>query len=81
MRVQFDATLDDMVDAALRALARSPSFSPYRWADNLGGAILVGLLAGTAVYWVSPTSRSQEVRLVPQLLPDIRIRQNIRHLR
>lgn len=62
MRVEFDASLDDMVDAAFRALSPSRSFSPYRWTDNLGGAIFSGLVAGTACYWVIPGS--QEVRIV-----------------
>jgi hypothetical protein len=69
MRVQFEATLDDMVDAALRALTRSPSFSPYRWADNVGGAIFTGLLSGAVVYWLIPEVR--EDRLVVSIVAGI----------
>jgi YcxB-like protein len=62
MRVQFDASLDDLVDVTLRGLSRSRSFSPYRSADNLGGGIFGGLFAGVGVYWVAH-DKPQEIRL------------------
>jgi hypothetical protein len=50
VRVQFDATLDDVVDASLRALSRSKAARSWRWADYTAGVLLTGLGAGLVLY-------------------------------
>jgi len=62
MRVQFDATLDDMVDAAFREVSRSRSLSRSRRWDYLAVSIVAGILAGITTYLVIPDTR--EIRLV-----------------
>ena len=46
MRVQFEATLDDLVDVHVRALARSRVARGWRWE----GSLLCGLLAGIGLF-------------------------------
>jgi len=50
MRVQFDATLDDFVDASMRRLARSKRFRKWRW----DGLLTTGLMAWLAIYALFP---------------------------
>lgn len=51
MLVQFDASLDDCIEAAMKAISRSPTFSPYRWMDNLIGTVVFGFINAVVVYW------------------------------
>jgi hypothetical protein len=44
MRVQFDYTQEDMVDASMRFLSRSKTFRSTRWQGRLWTVILVWLL-------------------------------------
>jgi Flp pilus assembly protein TadB len=51
MRVQFEYTLDDVVDVQLRALKRSAAARAWRWRDLvatslLSGALLFALIPG-----------------------------------
>ena len=50
MRVQFDATLDDFVDDAMRRLARSKRFRKWRW----DGMLTTCLMAWLAIYAFYP---------------------------
>lgn len=44
MRVQFEFTLDDVVDVQLRALKRSAAARAWRWRDRIVTALLSGVL-------------------------------------
>ena len=44
MRVQFEFTLDDVVDVQLRILKRSPAARAWRWRDLVVTALLSGVL-------------------------------------
>lgn len=43
MIVQFDATIDDVVDVSMRALARSKTLRAWNWQGLLTAALLAGL--------------------------------------
>src|SRR5262249_52865198 len=43
MRVRFEATLDDVVDVSLRALARSRVARGWRWQGSLAAGVLTGI--------------------------------------
>jgi len=60
VRVYFDATLDEAVDASLRALSRSRSMRSFRWADYVGGAILTGIVTGFGIFLLSDHLAVQE---------------------
>lgn len=61
MVVQFDATLDDFVDAALRADSQLTSVQVWRRKDYLAGMVVNALVPGLGLYLLFPGS--QEVRL------------------
>src|SRR5262245_42343684 len=44
MRVQYEATLDDMVDVSLRAMSRSRLARSWRWQSALGTGLVAGLI-------------------------------------
>lgn len=49
MKVQFEATQDDLIDATQRFLARSKQIRSWRWKDLLYSSVLFGLI-GFLVY-------------------------------
>jgi hypothetical protein len=44
MRVQFEYTIDDVVDVQLRALKRSRAARAWRWRDQIATSLLSGVL-------------------------------------
>ena len=49
MRVQFDFTIDDLVDSAERAVSRSPVARSWRWQGMLASCVLSAAIAYVAV--------------------------------
>jgi len=66
MRVQFDATLDDLVDVSLRALRRSKAVRSWRRVDYLSGVFLAAILAGLPLFLLLP--EPPDTRLIFGLL-------------
>jgi hypothetical protein len=52
MQVQFDATIDDVVDVTMRSLAGSKTVRRWRWQ----GSAILGLLVGVSVYLIQTGS-------------------------
>ena len=52
MKVRFEFTLDDLVDASERTVIRSRAVRGWRWQDMAGSALLAGVLA----YVIRPES-------------------------
>lgn len=52
MRVQFDATLNDMVDAGYRALSRSRTVQWWRWRGMIITGLFCGLIWGIPLFFL-----------------------------
>src|SRR5436190_22964969 len=52
MRVQFEATLDDVVDAHNRSWSRSKTMRSWRWANNVSAFFLPGLFTWLLLLFV-----------------------------
>ena len=57
MRVQFEYTLDDVVDVQLRALKRSAEARAWRWQDM----VVTSLLSGVLLFAIIPGETSSRL--------------------
>ena len=57
MRVQFEYTLDDVVDVQLRALKRSAAARAWRWQDM----VVTSLLSGVLLFAIIPGETSSRL--------------------
>src|SRR5262245_55880275 len=59
MIVRFDATLDEVVDAGLKSLARSKSARHWRWTSHVASTFLTGLAVAGLPFLINVEPRDR----------------------
>ena len=75
MRVQFEFTIDDVVDVQLRVLRHSRAARSWRWRDRL----LTSLLTGTMLFAIVPEEKGKRAGFCLVYMDATRHRRFLRH--